>query len=102
MRLSLVIFNVVGNLEILIKSSFFLAEYASCKTPSQQDGLCRPPSTCQVLWELSQRKPLSPENKKLLTSSRCGPSEERLVCCPEDSTPSTRSTQLTEPRGGLF
>lgn len=45
---------------------------------------CRPLKSCTVLLKIFQDKPISPENRKLLSDSHCGMTEDKkpLVCCP--------------------
>lgn len=71
------------------------AEYLSCQTPSQQNGLCKPPKNCPIVLKIMQERPTSPENRDFLGMLR-------LLCCPNEevqtisvTAPSARTTETS-------
>lgn len=78
------------------------AEYRSCVTPRQQNGLCQPPITCPVLWKLIQNKPVASETREFLLASKCGIADNKpLLCCPiaNDAAASSITTERVSTIG---
>lgn len=61
-----------------------MEENESCQTPNEENGKCIVFKTCGPLFSITQNKPVSEENRKLIADSQCGRLNGKpLVCCPE-------------------
>jgi hypothetical protein len=59
------------------------ANYRTCYTPNNQNGLCVPLATCGSLYSLIQKVPLLPEDRSYLRASQCDYNQQPYVCCPD-------------------
>ncbi|XP_044728002.1 uncharacterized protein LOC123291691 [Chrysoperla carnea] len=68
-----------------------------CTTPNNINGRCIELKTCDPLYQVLTKRPLTTENRELLRKSQCGViGRQPLVCCPP-TVATTTTTELPVP-----